>query len=172
MKMKVSDIPDDGLEIDLSVNVDLTGEVSQVVPCKTHLSAYRDDDTVTITGSIDGRVKLSCSRCLEDFQYALHADTHVIYLPEKELLTSKEHQSLMEEELSTASYSEDEIDLPDMIREQVSINIPMKPLCSEKCRGLCTQCGCNLNRSQCSCEGTGTDSRWMKLRTLLKERKG
>jgi uncharacterized protein len=54
-----------------------------------------------------------------------------------------------------------------MLREQFQLTLPMKPLCAQACRGLCPQCGTNLNRSQCACKPVWVDPRLAALEGLL-----
>jgi uncharacterized protein len=54
-------------------------------------------------------------------------------------------------DLLSSSYSGDEIDLTHEIEEQIAMEIPLKPLCNEECKGLCHECGADLNTSTCSC---------------------
>jgi len=74
-----------------------------------------------------------------------------------------------DDDLSTAYYEGDAIDLDQLIREQLYLALPMKPLCTETCRGLCPLCGINLNRSACACERTWDDPRLAVLKALKKD---
>src|SRR6185295_11216257 len=64
------------------------------------------------------------------------------------LNTGEGEREIEEDDLSTAFYDNDEIDLGQLMREQFYLSLPMKPLCSEACHGLCTVCGTNLNREK------------------------
>jgi uncharacterized protein len=68
--------------------------------------------------------------------------------------------------LGLSYYSTDEIDLAPLIAEQVILALPTRPLCSEDCRGLCEQCGINLNREACDCFVESGDPRMAIFRTL------
>ena len=67
---------------------------------------------------------------------------------------------------TTAFYSNDQIDLGHLIVEQLQLAVPMKPLCDEACKGLCPQCGMNLNTGSCDCSQTWEDPRLAALRNL------
>ena len=58
------------------------------------------------------------------------------------------------------------IDLREMITEQIHLSLPVKPLCEENCRGLCSRCGVDLNKETCSCADGETDPRWEALKQL------
>ena len=50
-----------------------------------------------------------------------------------------------------AFYSDQIIDVDDLVREQIELALPMSRLCSDDCRGLCPECGANLNEGDCAC---------------------
>ena len=82
--------------------------------------------------------------------------------------THGEHE-IEEDDLSTAFYRDETIDLGELVREQFYLVLPMKPLCTEGCRGLCPQCGTNLNRGACDCRGVWQDPRLEGLKAFRKE---
>ena len=58
------------------------------------------------------------------------------------------------------------VDLADHVRSELLVVIPLKPLCGDKCRGLCPVCGTNLNVGSCSCDSDSHDSRWDALKKV------
>jgi uncharacterized protein len=66
-------------------------------------------------------------------------------------------------------YHDDVIDLADVIREQLYLALPMKPLCREDCLGLCPVCGQNRNTTPCTCKTEWVDPRMDALRNLKKD---
>lgn len=109
-----------------------------------------------------------CSRCLKAIKVPLAGDIAVLYektdraIPESEKLTEADDVEVLE-------YETKSIDLSHRIEEMIKLNMPLKPLCTESCKGLCSQCGINLNEATCSCTKDEVDPRWHVLRTLLKE---
>jgi uncharacterized metal-binding protein YceD (DUF177 family) len=61
------------------------------------------------------------------------------------------------------------IDVNDDVRQTVFLAVPLKLLCSESCKGLCPQCGINLNMGTCACTDDPADGRWEKLRSLVRK---
>jgi uncharacterized protein len=172
MKLKVSDIDIDGTELDLTEEIMIREEVSDLfAPVLAQLRAFRDGSAVIVTGKAHAYIELHCSRCLERFKTVIDSDVNITYLPEKENKDVSEKHMLSEEELNTGYYADDIIDFSLLLSEFVSVNIPLKPLCSEDCKGLCPQCGTNLNAGNCECKNEVIDERWSKLKSLLKERK-
>ena len=83
----------------------------------------------------------------------------------------KEKREISEDDLTTAFYAEDQIDLGQLVMEQFHLALPMKPLCSEACRGLCPQCGTNLNTGSCECDSRWEDPRLAALKALKDSKK-
>ena len=73
---------------------------------------------------------------------------------------------LGEEDVEVSYYRDDAIDLAGLMREQFYLALPMKPLCTDDCKGLCPQCGTNRNVSQCSCTQGWVDPRLAALQAL------
>lgn len=116
------------------------------------LTAAREFDTIRVTGRVSAPLSLSCSRCLAD--YASFVDTSFTIFFRKETgpaLSDEDELELGEMDLLSSTYSGDEIDLTHEIEEQIAMEIPLKPLCSDACLGLCHECGTDLNTSSCSC---------------------
>jgi uncharacterized protein len=67
----------------------------------------------------------------------------------------EEEVALAEEDLVSVSYQGDTIDFTNEVQEQVLMEIPLKPLCSEGCKGLCSNCGADLNTGECCCARSG-----------------
>ena len=80
----------------------------------------------------------------------------------------KEELALTYDELDIGFYRNDELDLSGVVSEQVVLEIPMKPVCREGCRGLCPQCGADLNEANCGCDHTVSDPRFAALAELKK----
>ena len=78
-----------------------------------------------------------------------------------------DEREIEDDDLTTAYYSDGLLDIGELLREQFQLALPMKPLCSDACRGLCAQCGANLNRTECECAPAWEDPRLAPLKSLL-----
>ena len=78
-----------------------------------------------------------------------------------------EEEEIAADDLTTAFYRDGVLDISELLREQFQLVLPMKPLCSDACRGLCALCGTNLNRSECDCKPEWEDPRLAALKSLL-----
>lgn len=123
-------------------------------------------DSFDVRGRVRTRLELECSRCVEPFEIPLDTTFELRYLPQAANAGEGE-QEIAEEDLATAFYREGAIDVVDMLREQFQLALPMKPLHDEGCRGLCLECGANLNRTDCGHQPKWTDPRLAPLEQLL-----
>lgn len=121
-----------------------------------------------VKGQLTGDIELTCGRCVEPYTLPVTADFDLRYVPRSENLGEGERE-VEEDDLTTAFYADDQIDLSELIGEQFHLALPMKPLCSAACKGLCPQCGTNLNTSTCNCSRQWTDPRLAPLKSLVRE---
>jgi uncharacterized protein len=122
------------------------------------LEITRVQGGVLVQGTLSSRLEQECVRCLEPSEISITLRIEEIFrLP----ATSSQIDTPYE-------VSENgRLDLTPIVREQSWLAIPMKPLCDPDCRGLCPQCGANLNQEQCACEMTHVDPRLAALKELL-----
>jgi len=118
-----------------------------------------------VAGQLSGEVGLNCSRCVEPFTVPITTAFDLRYVPRAEN-TAEGEEEVEEDDLSTAFYDNDEIDLSQLIMEQFQLALPMKPLCAETCKGLCPNCGTNLNTGACDCNQKWEDPRFAALRSM------
>jgi uncharacterized protein len=130
----------------------------------------KDHNRYHLTGTVETTLELVCSRCLEAYSRPVTAAFDLRYLPQS-ANTGEGEREVEEDDLTTAYYRDETIDLGDLVREQLYLALPMKPLCREDCRGLCAECGANLNLTTCGCTRRWEDPRLAGLRALLDERK-
>lgn len=114
-----------------------------------------------VSGKLSGSYRLDCDRCLEKFQANLRTELEGLFLLEQ----AAKAQALEEEEEEATMIAGDQLDLSVTIMEAISLQVPLKMLCSPNCRGLCPACGTNLNSNPCDCQTESLDPR---LATLLK----
>jgi len=124
----------------------------------------KTSNTVFIKGSYSALINICCSRCLENTNLSIGSDFDYTLVPAK--AETREDLELKPEELEISYYKGDFIDLAPIICEQIILQIPIKALCSEECKGLCPQCGANLNTSSCNCHLNFVDSRMAVLKNF------
>ena len=127
------------------------------------LDVHREGRRYRLVGELRTTLELSCGRCLNRFTQPVELSFALLYLPYADNRGEGEIE-IEEEDLATAYYREDQIDLGQLMREQVFLVLPMKPLCGDGCRGLCPVCGINLNEGSCGCVHAWEDPRWASLK--------
>lgn len=136
-------------------------------PVKLAFDLLKSNREFRLVGSVSTVLELRCSRCLEPFTFAVDLPFDLLYLPHTENRGEGEVE-IEDDDLETAFYRDDIIDLGQLMKEQFYLALPMKPLCRDACRGLCPQCGANLNESTCDCQAEWVDPRLEALRSLAR----
>lgn len=141
------------------------GEYRIVEPVALAFDIFKDKDQFRLVGDVKTVLELPCSRCLESFRWPVDSHFDLRYQPHAHNAGEGERE-VEEDDLTTAFYQNDEIDLGQLMEEQFYLSLPMKPLCADDCKGLCPQCGTNLNRETCDCKRDWDDPRFAALREL------
>jgi uncharacterized protein len=139
-----------------------------VAPVALAFDIHKSGTQFRLVGSLKTTLQLPCSRCLEPLTWSVDATFDLKYQP-RELNTGEGEREVAADDLTTAFYENDTIDLGQLMREQFYLSLPMKPLCSEECLGLCSQCGTNLNRDTCGCAREWEDPRFAALRSMTRK---
>jgi len=134
-------------------------------PVQLGLDIYKDQDKFRLVGTVQAELELPCSRCLEPFRLPVDLEFDQRHLPQTDA-SAEEETEVADEDLETSFYRDEQIDLKELLREQFYLALPMKPLCREECKGLCPQCGTNLNNATCDCGPGWEDPRFAALKQL------
>jgi uncharacterized protein len=143
-------------------------------PIGTRLRAMRVGDMVEVEGVIRASVRLNCGRCLAEFVSPLEtafALTFTRQRPAMDAPADSDNREIGSEEAGLIFFQGEEIDLTEGIQEQVILSLPLRPLCREACKGLCTRCGADLNAGVCSCLQESADGPFSALGQLKLEEK-
>jgi uncharacterized protein len=138
-----------------------------VAPVVVDVDIHKDKEKFRLVGTAKTELELACSRCLEPFRMPVDASFDLRFLPVSEMATDEERE-IQADDLETSYYRDDQIDVNELLREQFYLALPMKPLCQDACKGLCAQCGTNLNTGTCSCATGWEDPRLAPLKGLIK----
>jgi uncharacterized protein len=133
--------------------VDFGSEVvRQAGPLDWSASAERAGNEIRIVGSLNTAVELPCSRCLESARIAIGKPFDLFFRQRDEgMFDEDEEIELSERDTRTAFFTGTQLAITDVLREQILLALPMKALCTVDCKGLCPQCGTNLNSGSCNC---------------------
>jgi len=173
VKLRIDDITAEGREISFAepeqeLNRTLTRgnlrEYFVTAPLQVSLSYYRAGTDIFVSGTLEAEATAACARCAEEFSRPSYRRFRYVLAPKA--MSDNRDLELTAEDLELSFYQGDEIDLSPLIREQALLAMAERPLCREECRGLCPQCGANLNEISCRCTSGGLDPRLAVLRTL------
>ena len=134
------------------VEAQAAGECIFTAPVSYSLAASKEYGHIRVSGDVKTSVMICCSRCLAEYESQISSYFTIIF--RKGIVDpgfTEDETELSEDDLISSVYSGDEIDLTHDIEEQVAMAIPLKPLCKESCKGLCPECGVDLNKSSCTC---------------------
>jgi len=137
-------------------------------PVSLAFDIFKDKAQFRLVGTVRTELELACSRCVEPFRVPIDAEFDLRYQPHTHNAGEGERE-IEEDDLTTAFYDNDQIDLGQLMREQFYLALPMKPLCSDACRGLCPMCGTNLNKAACACRSEWEDPRLAALKALKRD---
>ena len=105
-----------------------------------------------VKADVSAAVKTECARCTEPFELPFNAAFEALYVPDfpPDAVGSRSARA-EEESQQVLYYSGGVVDLAQQIIEALALAVPIKPLCRDDCKGLCPNCGRNLNEGQCDC---------------------
>ncbi len=123
--------------------------------------AVNYEGKIEVQAEISVKVEMLCSRCIENFVTDIDANANYFFV--KEGFQTDEDQKI---------FKGDEIDLTEIVMNEITAELPMKPLCTTDCKGLCPICGKNNNEANCGCKAEEIDSRLQVLQKLLEDEQG
>jgi uncharacterized protein len=123
------------------------------------LELYADGTHAFLAGTFTGHLVVACSRCVEPVRIEIDETLRVTFMPASEMpaeddvaTPSDDGAEVAAEDLDVFPFDGERIDLEPLFREQFVLSVPYAPLCREDCKGLCAQCGTDLNTTTCACE--------------------
>ena len=172
LKINLTILPEEGLSLSFSEGAAWfqecfsDGELPEFSLVKADVNCLitKSGDTVYIRGEMAAQIRQECSRCLEPATIPIGGDFTYTLVPAKPEV--EDDLELTARELETSYYQGDFIDLAPIICEQIVLQVPMKILCAEHCKGLCPHCGANLNTSPCNCRSGAVDERLAVLKNF------
>jgi uncharacterized protein len=173
LQIAIKAIPDTGKEIAIDLGPewfahwrteDLALEFTNArITGSVYLTKHGHD--ILVRGHLSGYLDLACSRCLKSFTHPVNADFDLLLVPGPGTAAAEEEE-LSATDLDLDYYTGEEVDLESILREQIILMVPIKPLCDETCKGLCPQCGANLNLEACNCRPEAVNSLFADLAKL------
>ncbi|NMB10841.1 MAG: DUF177 domain-containing protein [Firmicutes bacterium] len=125
-----------------------------------------------VRGNVSTTIEANCSRCLRPIELEIKAQLDERF---QKASHAREQEPIRDEQTDEEDWGREDIQefrgltihLDDVVLENLLVCLPIKPLCEEDCRGLCSQCGQDLNDGECDCITDDIDPRMLQLRKLL-----
>ncbi|MGA2404055.1 MAG: DUF177 domain-containing protein [Syntrophobacteraceae bacterium] len=175
MRVRIDEIPESGRTLRFHWDEDRLRQfvppddpfnLTLLRPVNVVLNLNRHPDHVRITGKIEGSLEVSCHRCLKPFALPLYEPVD-LYLVEKERMPKDAEKEIEPDELVYEFFDGEVIEVDRLIAEQIFLALPVKVLCSEECKGICTGCGANLNNEEaCRCKTDSRQTPFSKLKSI------
>ena len=168
MIIDLDKLPDSAVRITAEEKISVQGvaETDQIVDCRVDVTVRKSGEAFYFQVSIEGTFSTPCHKCLRPAKFDIRTQFELVV-----------HRSGADTARADLSEDDDYVYIPDgeqqfsldqPIYENLMVNIPMRIVCQEDCRGLCPNCGVNLNEESCTCPAT-VDSRWAALADLKKK---
>jgi len=143
---------DHGTRINVELNesdpVNLDGGIELIPPLKADVVFMKMDDAIHVNlENISAKFDVVCSKCITKFKYLLK-------IPQAERVYYFEKQFGEDmDDLDTFYVDKKKflIDLKEFLRQEIILHFPQVPVCLKSCKGLCSKCGKNLNKTKCGC---------------------
>ena len=154
--------------------INAAGDCIFVDPLDIRLGAKRLGEMVAVEGRAAAVVRMTCNRCLVEFETTLQPGFNLTYTHQHTddiEPTEDQDVELQTEKIGLIPFAGEEIHLLEDVQSEIVMAIPMQPVCSENCQGLCPRCGVNRNEAACKCENRPGDPRFAVLQDLKIEEK-
>jgi uncharacterized protein len=129
---------------------------------KVNLDVTNVGTHLEVRGTINAVARLNCGRCLEEYDFPVETEFEENYF-------SAETGERVEDD-DSKPFTGDYIDITEDVVSAVQLSLPMRQICKEECKGLCSQCGINLNHEQCDCKEDDVDPRLAILKELFNKK--
>lgn len=159
MKIDIDTIGDEGLVLNKPLSVEWIAETlapgqgyAAAHEGKMRITMLRAESTIVVRGDVTMPLRAPCSRCLTPVIYSKATRIDLALIPETEMAASASDGELTEDQVSLGTYEDPYVDLGEILHDEVLLSLPMQPLCTEECQGLCNRCGTNRNDQDCACD--------------------
>ncbi|NDY42178.1 DUF177 domain-containing protein [Dissulfurirhabdus thermomarina] len=170
----VDDIPEEGLHLawdDMPGLLHGEERVAVRGPIAGEMDLDLVDGDVAVTGRVRAVLELVCGRCLAPYPFQVEAAFSCLLAPAGGPVAGGRARDveLVSDDMEFSEFDGVSVDAAGLFREQVLLQLPMRRLCREDCRGLCAGCGADLNREPCRCAPREPESPFAVLKGLRSE---
>ena len=142
-------------------------ELERNSPVRADIALNRQGESrVAVRGRLQTGVRLVCDRCLVEYAFAVDVAFHLILEVPGEGSRQVREMECSATDLDTVQLARPVADLNEILRQQLFLSLPGKYLCCSDCRGLCSNCGADLNTTGCTCGQEAVNSPFAVLASL------
>lgn len=161
MKIKISNLPEGIHKFELTKNVSELNLDEQFrdeikLNCKVDKSLHQ----IVVDCLLKINAVFSCDRCNKKYNDILETNFEIVFLYDKNI------EGNNNTDIKYITRNLENLDLTKEVIDYTYLSVPMKKLCDDNCKGLCPQCGANLNIKKCNCETDSVNPVWEKLISL------
>lgn len=180
--VRLRDIPPEGHQVDLALADEWTRAVLGKEPLgwtapqavRAHATLHKSERDVVAVGQLAGALQCACSRCTGPTSVKLDAAFDLVFVPagdpraEVTVIDGADVGDADPIGADCVAYSDETVDLENVLREQLLLALPYAPVCKPTCAGLCTRCGADLNDGACACppDDAPRDLRFAALKNI------
>ena len=132
-------------------------------PVQVSGSVRRSGTEIIVSGRLSSQVNVECDRCLKRIDLPVSNDFKVDYVTEQDYESSRAAE-LSTDELDVSVFDGESINVDELVKEQILLSAPDRALCRDDCKGICSNCGADLNTGACNCQESEIDPRWEALK--------
>ena len=122
-----------------------------------HGEYFGTGDKISLRAEVNATAISRCAKCLESVKVQLTAEMDALFAREPD-----------PDDPDLYTYESSKVDLTDAVRDALLLELPYRFLCSEDCKGLCSNCGINLNLGTCTCqEGAEVTNPFSALKAIV-----
>lgn len=151
---------------------DLEHGLRGIEPVTGHAVFSNAGSTIIVRGQFKTAVEIECARCLTEFRYEvdLPIEEELVITGLPPWVSEEEEEAELPEDEKEPLFEDNIFDLTEYLRQAILVAVPIKPLCSEACKGLCSRCGAVLTGGPCECGPDVEGSPFGALAALLEEK--
>ena len=143
-------------------------DVRSVGAITAFLTVQQNGEEYFVQGSLETVAQVECARCLGSYDLPIYGSLEFV-VSTPEVREQQAAEAVDSEEYVFMNANNQTVDMDEVVREAMLLELPMKPICSESCLGLCPKCGANRNETACGCVIEEIDPRWEGLKKVIEQ---
>ncbi|MBM4080346.1 MAG: DUF177 domain-containing protein [Planctomycetes bacterium] len=172
MKINVHAVTEEGLTLSDKATAEMLGIATTDLPLTADvdvsLTAFKVQQAIHVSGTARTTIRIECARCLKEVPHALSSRFQMVF-KESVAGDGRAEQQVGEGDVGITYFTGHEIEVGPEIRQSLLLAMPMRLLCKADCKGLCPQCGRDLNSGPCRCVADSRKEQPATMADLMKK---